>query len=76
MNRVYAAYIILKIRMKIGYQMALKKMTFLEVWLNAILITYHERLDAGLISNPYPKPKFKLIEELNNCNLIQVFDMI
>lgn len=72
MNRVYAAYMVMRIRMKLNYESARRKSTFQEVWLQAILKTYMDRQKAGLISNPWPKPKYKLIDELNNLGLVQI----
>ena len=46
------------------------------MWLEAILRAYGERDKAGLVSNPFPKPKFKLIDELNCCNLVQIWDKL
>ena len=31
-----------------------------------------DRQNANLISNPWPKPKYKLIDELNNLGLVQI----
>lgn len=64
MNRVYAGYMIIRIKMKIGFESTIRKMTFQEIWLEAMLKAYLEREDHGLIPNPYPKPKYQLIEEL------------
>ena len=72
MNRVYAAYMVMRIRMKLSYECAIKKSTFLEIWLQAILKSYVERNQAGLITNPYPEPKVKLIDELNNLSLVHI----
>lgn len=73
MNKVFVGYMIMRVRMKIGFEITLKKQTFQEIWLNAILKAYLERESAGLISNPYPKPKYKLIDELCQINLINCF---
>ena len=43
MNRVYAAYMVMRIRMKLNYESARRKSTFQEVWLQAILKTYIDR---------------------------------
>lgn len=59
--------------MKLGYQMALKKQTFGELWFTAILKAYQERELAGLISNPYPKPKYKLMDELKETDLVNFY---
>lgn len=58
MNDIYKGYRLMKIRMKISYQMALQQQSFQEVWLTAIIKAYLEREKAGLITNPYPPPKF------------------
>ena len=72
MNRVYAAYMVMRIRMKLSYECARNKSTFQETWLKAILKAYVERNNAGLITNPYPEPKVKLIDELNNLSLVNI----
>ena len=58
MNKIYRGFQLMKFRMKLNFEMALKKKTFGELWLNAILVTYLDREKAGLITNPYPKPKY------------------
>ena len=73
MNHIYRGYRIMKIRMKIGYHLALSKQTFEEYWLNAILKSYFEREEAGLIPNAYPKPAYKLIDELQELDLVKFY---
>ena len=35
---------------------------------------YLEREQAGLIPNPYPKPRYKLIDELKSMDLVNFYD--
>lgn len=41
--------------------------------MTAILKAYEERESEGLIPNPFPRPKFQLMEELKNCNLCEIY---
>ena len=71
MNRVYLGFKIMKIRMKIAYEITLRKQTYQEIFLNAILRAYIYREEAGLIPNPFPRPKYQLMDELKRNNLVQ-----
>ena len=73
MNHIYNGYRIIKIRMKIGYHMSICHQTFEEYWLNAILKAYLEREAAGLIPNAYPKPQYKLIDELHELDIVKFY---
>ena len=43
------------------------------MWLNAILKSYLERESAGLILNPYPQPKYQIMEELKQLDLMTFY---
>lgn len=43
------------------------------MWLNAILKSYLERESAGLIPNPYPQPKYQIMEELKQLDLMTFY---
>ena len=73
MNDIYRSYVFLKVRMKINFNIAIKKQTLQECWLNAILKTYFERDQANLIEHPYPKPKYKIIDELTHNDLVTCY---
>ena len=63
---------IMKMRMKIGYEACIKNKTIQELFLFSILKTYQERKKDDLIKNPYPNLSKQNIENITNFSLRQV----
>ena len=59
----------MKLRMKISFEACRQKKTIQELWLFAILKTYHERNSRGLIKNPYPKINKAMIDAIKGNTL-------
>jgi hypothetical protein len=71
-ERIYFGYKLMKFRMKISFEACKKYRTIQEHILYAIINTYYERANKGLIEDPYPKPDSDLLDEIVSSNLVDI----
>ena len=66
---IFRSFGLMRLRMKISFEACRQKKTIQELFLYAILKTYHERNHQGLIKNPYPKINKALIDAIKGNSL-------
>ena len=62
LHKFYKRFLMVKIRMKISYSACVSCRTILELFLIAILRTYHLRKEMGLVENAYPVVTKKMLD--------------
>jgi hypothetical protein len=68
-EHIYAAYLIMKVRMKISYEACRTNQTIQELFLTAILKSYKARNGKKLVKNPYPAIKSYHLDALKNASI-------
>ena len=64
-QKIFFSFFMMKLRMKISYEACRKGRTVQELLLKSILKTYKQRLDEGLIEDPYPVITKKHVADLH-----------
>ena len=72
LERIYFGYKLMKFRMKIAYEAFKKSRTIKEHILEAIIKSYYQRVERGLIEDPFPPIDQNIMDELFNSNLVQI----
>jgi hypothetical protein len=72
LERIFFGYKLMRFRMKIAYEACKKSRTIKEHFLEAIIKTYYQRAERGLIEDPYPPINENIMDELFNSNLVQI----
>jgi hypothetical protein len=72
MDRIAVGYKLMKFRMKIAFEACKRGRTVQEHIIQQVVVTYYERIDKGLIEDPYPPIDEKAMEELMNSNLVEI----
>ena len=72
MHRVYLGYMIMKIRMKISFEACIRKRTLQEHFFEAILTSYNQRREKGLIDHPWPEVTDSFTQFIKSCDLVAI----
>lgn len=72
MHKIMYTFTVLKIRMKISFSACIENKTIHELFLNAIINSYHERIKHKLVANPYPSIPVRVVENIGKASLKKI----
>ena len=72
LNRICFGYKLMKFRMKLAFESCKRCRTVQEHIIQSIVITYYDRIDKGLIEDPYPPIDEKAMDDMMKSNLVEI----